>query len=45
MMGFHQPPHTFVGQVDLKVSDLERSLQFYQEIIGFQIFKAIKRRY
>ncbi|KYD05486.1 hypothetical protein B4102_3210 [Heyndrickxia sporothermodurans] len=44
MMGFHQPPHTFVGQVDLKVSDLERSLQFYQEIIGFQILKKVDKK-
>ncbi|MGI6156709.1 MAG: VOC family protein, partial [Enterococcus lemanii] len=37
MMSFHQAPTTFVGQVNLKVSDLERSLQFYQKIIGFSI--------
>ncbi|MEK5520490.1 VOC family protein [Heyndrickxia sp. FSL W8-0423] len=43
-MGFHQPPHTFVGQVDLKVSNLERSLQFYQEIIGFQILKQADKK-
>ena len=36
-MHFHQAPTTFVGQVNLKVSDLERSLQFYQKIIGFSI--------
>ena len=39
MMEFHQAPQTFVSQVDLKVSDLERSLAFYQQIIGFQIIK------
>lgn len=36
-MQFHQAPTTFVGQVNLKVSDLERSLQFYQKIIGFSV--------
>ena len=41
MMSFHQAPTTFVGQVDLKVSDLERSLQFYQKIIGFSIIQLL----
>jgi catechol 2,3-dioxygenase len=36
-MKFHQPPVTFVGQVDLKVQDLQRSLSFYEEVIGFKV--------
>lgn len=28
-MNFHRKPHTFIGQVDLKVSNLERSLAFF----------------
>lgn len=38
-MEFHQAPHTFVGQVDLKVESIERSLEFYQNIIGFQVLE------
>lgn len=36
-MKFHIKPNTYVGVVSLKVSDLERSLDYYQNIIGFQI--------
>lgn len=38
-MDFHQKPITFIGQVNLKVKDLERSLTFYKEIIGFKLLK------
>ncbi|WP_028596387.1 VOC family protein [Paenibacillus assamensis] len=38
-MHFHREPNTFVGQVNLKVQNIERSLTFYQEVIGFKILK------
>ncbi|MEC5424221.1 VOC family protein [Virgibacillus sp. C22-A2] len=38
-MGFHSKPTTFVGHVNIKVENLERSLQYYQEIIGFDILE------
>lgn len=38
-MSFHQPPVTFVSQVNLKVQSLERSLAFYQEVIGFKVYE------
>lgn len=44
MSKFHREPHTFVGQVDLKVGNLERSLTFYQKIIGFQILEQSARK-
>lgn len=31
------PPKTRIGHVHLKVSDLERSLAFYKELLGFEI--------
>ncbi|WP_413375783.1 VOC family protein [Alkalihalobacillus sp. 1P02AB] len=42
-MNFHRKPTTFVGQVNLKVLDLERSLTFYKEIIGFKILEQTER--
>ena len=31
------PPQTRIGHVHLKVSDLERSLQFYRDLLGFEV--------
>ena len=31
------PPQTRIGHVHLKVSNLERSLQFYRDLLGFQL--------
>lgn len=42
-MEFHRHPHTFVGQVSIKVQDLKRALAFYQEVIGFQILNQTER--
>ncbi|WP_020619331.1 VOC family protein [Paenibacillus daejeonensis] len=38
-MNFHRSPQTYVRQVNLKVQDLQRSLAFYQELIGFRILE------
>lgn len=38
-MDFHREPNTYVGHVRIKVQDLQRSLQYYQEVIGFQILE------
>lgn len=38
-MGFHSKPNTFVGHVKIKVQNLDRSLKYYQEVIGFQILE------
>lgn len=43
-MGFHREPNTFVNVVSLKVSQLERSLDYYEQIIGFQIMEKIARK-
>jgi catechol 2,3-dioxygenase len=39
IMGFHSKPTTFVGHVKIKVENLERSLKFYQEVIGFDVLE------
>ena len=36
-MNFHTKPTTFVSHVTIKVENLEQSLTFYKEILGFQI--------
>ncbi|MCM3668177.1 VOC family protein [Mesobacillus maritimus] len=43
-MTFHQKPHTFVSQVHLNVQDLQRSLKFYQEILGLKIMEKNDRK-
>ena len=43
-MNFHRQPHTYVGQVNLKVANLDRALTFYQEVIGFQILQQSENR-
>lgn len=42
-MEFHRNPHTFVGQVNLKVQELERALFFYQNVIGFRILERTEK--
>ncbi|WP_163103422.1 VOC family protein [Peribacillus alkalitolerans] len=42
-MNFHREPITFVGQVNLKVENLDRSLAFYQEVIGFKVLEQAER--
>lgn len=32
-------PHTRIGHVHLKVADLERSLHFYRDILGFEVMQ------
>ncbi|MBZ5752744.1 VOC family protein [Metabacillus rhizolycopersici] len=41
-MGFHSKPNTFVGHVKIKVENLERSLKYYQEVIGFNVLEQTK---
>lgn len=38
-MKYHNKPNTFVELVELKVVDLKRSLEFYENIIGFKILE------
>lgn len=38
-MNFHQPPHTYVEKVDLKVMNLDRSINFYENVIGLKVLQ------
>lgn len=38
-MSYSVPPQTCIGHVHLKVSDLERSLQFYRDLLGFEVMQ------
>lgn len=42
-MEFHRQPHTFVNQVNIKVTNLAQSLAFYQRIIGFHILEQSEK--
>jgi catechol 2,3-dioxygenase len=41
MTYFHRFPHTFVNYVNLKVRNLERSILFYQRVIGLQLLERL----
>ncbi|TMU84447.1 VOC family protein [Bacillus sp. BHET2] len=43
-MNFHKEPHTFVGEVNIKVQNVEQSLSFYQEVIGFKVLDQTGKR-
>jgi catechol 2,3-dioxygenase len=43
-MNFHQHPHTHVSQVTIKVENIKRSLNYYQEVIGFSILDQSPNR-
>jgi catechol 2,3-dioxygenase len=36
-MDYKIPPQTHIGHVHLKVSNIEKALSFYQELLGFEI--------
>lgn len=36
-MNFHQKPVTYVGEVGLKVMDINKMKEFYKKIIGFEV--------
>ena len=38
-MNFHAAPVTYTGEVSLNVLDLEQSVQFYKEVIGFRVLE------
>lgn len=43
-MEFHHKPNTFVGNIDLKVENFQRSLSFYQNLIGFKVLEKSERK-
>ncbi|MBB6285132.1 VOC family protein [Geobacillus subterraneus] len=42
-MTFHSKPATFVSQVNIKVENIERSIAFYEQVIGFQVLGRTDR--
>ena len=44
MSRFHRRPCVFVSQVELIVGDLDRSLAFYQTLLGFRLLQKTDRR-
>ena len=43
-MHFHEKPNTFVTNVEIKVSNLQRSLKYYQEVVGFKVLAEEAKR-
>lgn len=39
-MTYSIPPQTRIGHIHLKVSDIERSLKFYRDLLGFEITQS-----
>lgn len=44
MNQFHEKPHIFVGEVDINVTDLDRSLAFYTGILGLKVLTQSDRQ-
>ncbi|MDN3020220.1 VOC family protein [Paenibacillus sp. BSR1-1] len=44
MEKFHQSPNIYVGEVNIKVKNLDYSLNFYQNIIGLQVLEKTERK-
>ncbi|OKL35597.1 VOC family protein [Domibacillus mangrovi] len=44
MENYHGKPNTFVGQVNINVTNLDSALAFYQDVIGFQILQQTDRK-
>jgi catechol 2,3-dioxygenase len=42
-MSYTMPARMELGEVKLKVSDLQRSLQFYQEVVGLKVLRQEER--
>lgn len=38
-MVFHKKPTTFIGNVKVKVENLQRSIEFYKDVLGFDILE------
>lgn len=38
-MSYTIPPQTRIGHIHLKVSDIERSLKFYRDLLGFEVMQ------
>lgn len=36
-MNFHKAPATYVSDVTIRVSDLQRSIEFYEEVVGLRV--------
>lgn len=44
MEGFHQSPNIYVGEVNIKVKNLDYALAFYQNIMGFRVLEKTNQK-
>lgn len=43
-MQFHRPPAIYVEEVQIKVTQLKRSVEFYQNILGFKVLEQSEHK-
>lgn len=43
-MNYHQEPCIYVENLELKIHDIERSLDFYESVIGFRVLERDEKR-
>lgn len=41
---FHQSPNLYVSEVGIKVKDLQKSVEFYQDVIGLKVLEQTKSK-
>ncbi len=42
--GYRLPAATHLGRVRLQISDLERSLAYYRDVLGFRVLERLRDR-
>lgn len=43
-MKYHQKPQVYVKNLELKIMDIERSLRYYESVIGFRVLEREEKR-
>lgn len=43
-MDYHKKPYVYVKNLELKISDMKKSLDFYESVIGFRVLEREEKR-
>lgn len=44
MSKFHQRPNLYIGEVSIKVTNLQHSIRYYKEVIGLKVLEEIENK-